>query len=265
MSRPQGMETILGILIPLTFVACIVLERLFPARVLPKVRFWLLKGFVFFAMSGVVNAILPALVTRAMAGHAPLDLSGLGTWGGAAVGVLASEVAYYALHRAMHRSRLLWLWTHQLHHSAERIDAPSAAFLHPLDIILQVGVTTAAVVALGVTPDAAALAGFVMFLFAMFQHLNVRTPRWLGYVMQRPEGHTIHHARGIHAYNYGNLSVLDLLFGTFRNPAVADEEVGFYPGASARTFDMLVGRDVSEPPVPARPALGNTRSMPRHA
>ena len=62
--------------------------------------------------------------------------------------------------------------------------------------------------------------------------------------MQRPEGHSVHHTRGVHAYNYGNLSLWDLLFGTFRNPAEFAAEAGFYEGASARVGAMLLGRDI---------------------
>ena len=53
---------------------------------------------------------------------------------------------------------------------------------------------------------------------AIFQHANVRTPRWLGYFVQRPESHSLHHERGVHRDNYSDLPVFDMLFGTFRNP-----------------------------------------------
>jgi sterol desaturase/sphingolipid hydroxylase (fatty acid hydroxylase superfamily) len=100
---------------------------------------------------------------------------------------------------------------------------------------------------LGVTPDAAALAGFVAFFCGMFQHLNVRTPQWLGFIIQRPEAHAVHHARGVHAYNYGNFMLWDIVLGTFRNPAKFSEPAGFYEGASAKLGSMLLGRDVGEP------------------
>jgi sterol desaturase/sphingolipid hydroxylase (fatty acid hydroxylase superfamily) len=45
-----------------------------------------------------------------------------------------------------------------------------------------------------------------------------------------------------------NLPLWDMVFGTFRNPATWDKEAGFYKGASSRIWDMLIGRDVSEPP-----------------
>jgi len=85
----------------------------------------------------------------------------------------------------------------------------------------------------------------------MFQHANIRTPRWLGYIIQRPESHSLHHGRGVHRYNYADLPLWDMVFGTFRNPAEMQAEVGFYKGASNRVLAMLAGRDVSSPPAGA--------------
>ncbi len=80
----------------------------------------------------------------------------------------------------------------------------------------------------------------------MFQHANIRTPRWLGYLIQRPESHALHHGRGIHRYNYSDLPLWDMIFGTFRNPRTQDAPVGFYTGASAKILDMLVFKDVAD-------------------
>ena len=241
------METIVTILIPVTFVLMLVLERVFPARELPKVRRWLLKGIVFFFLSGVINAVIPAVLAKLLGNHAPLHLSKLGTLGGAIVGFLVGDIAAYVVHRTMHNVGPLWRWTHQMHHSAERLDIAGGAFFHPFDIALQVGATTFATLLLGLSPDAAALAGYLGFFVGMFQHLNVRTPQWLGYVIQRPEAHSVHHARGVHAYNYGNFMLWDIVLGTFRNPVGFEAEAGFWDGASAKVGAMLIGRDVGEP------------------
>ena len=61
---------------------------------------------------------------------------------------------------------------------------------------------------------------------------------WLGYLIMRPEQHGLHHGRGIHAYNYGNFALWDMMFGTFRNPQSFPEQYGFWDGASAR-MDMI--------------------------
>jgi sterol desaturase/sphingolipid hydroxylase (fatty acid hydroxylase superfamily) len=84
------------------------------------------------------------------------------------------------------------------------------------------------------------------YFFGNVPHLNVRTPQWVGWFIQRPEAHAVHHGRGIHAYNYGNFPLWDILFGTFRNPTKFHEPAGFWDGASAKVGAMLIGRDVGE-------------------
>jgi sterol desaturase/sphingolipid hydroxylase (fatty acid hydroxylase superfamily) len=80
---------------------------------------------------------------------------------------------------------------------------------------------------------------------AIFQHANIKTPRWIGYLIQRPESHSIHHGRGIHAYNYSGLPIYDILFGTFKNPKDYVNETGFYDGASSQILEMMQFKDIS--------------------
>jgi len=239
------MEAILPVLIPATYFALMLLERWFPARPLPQVRRWYLKGLVFFVVVMFLNGLTPALVATAVGDWSPLGLSSLGTLGGALVTIVVSELLQYLLHRSFHTSHFLWRWIHQLHHSAERLDVPGAAFTNPLEIVVAAIFVTLATIALGVSPDAAALAGYFGVFNAIFQHTNIRTPRWLGYIIQRPESHSVHHARDVHAYNYANLPLVDMLFGTFRNPADFAPTQGFWEGASRKLLSMLTGRDVS--------------------
>jgi sterol desaturase/sphingolipid hydroxylase (fatty acid hydroxylase superfamily) len=240
-------EEIISLLIPVTFVACIVLERVFPARPLPEVRRWLLKGFAFFVLSGTINAVIPAVVGPRLGFLTLVHSARLGLAASSVITLLVAEFLSYWQHRTMHRFHTLWRWTHQMHHSAERIDIPGAVYFHPFDISLQVLPPAVAAALVGASADAAALAGFALFLMAMFQHLNIKTPHAIGYVVQRPEGHSVHHQRGLHAYNYGNLAIWDQVFGTYRNPRDFSELAGFYDGGSARVLDMLGGRDVETP------------------
>lgn len=178
-----------------------------------------------------------------------LDGAVLGTWPGAGAGILVYEFVHYWYHRAVHRFDWLWRVTHQMHHSAEAMDAFSANYLHPGDVV---GFTTASSLVffplLGLDVEAGLICGAWLGFNAMFQHANIRTPRWLGYLIQRPESHVVHHQRGRHRYNYANLPLWDMVFGTFRNPARVDAmKAGFYTGASTRILDMLLGRDVSGP------------------
>ena len=241
------MEAIFTLLIPITFVTLLVVERFFPAREQPKIKWWLVKGIGFFIATAVITSAPAALVAGALAPYAPLHLDGLPTVVAGLIGFVVTDLVSYVVHRLQHNWPWLWRWTHQMHHSAERVDVAGSAIFHPFELVLFAVITTIIAVLLGLTPAAAAMAGFLGAATGMFSHLNIRTPRWLGYLIQRPEAHSIHHARGVHAYNYGNLTVWDMVLGTFRNPVEFAGEAGFWNGASRKFLSMLVGRDVAEP------------------
>ncbi|HKA44770.1 MAG TPA: sterol desaturase family protein [Burkholderiales bacterium] len=231
-------------------------EAVAPARVLPAVTGWRWRGVGAFVVYFFVSSYLPLLWTEHLARFQLLDLTLLGTLGGAMVGLLVYEAGLYWWHRTMHGTTWLWRSFHQLHHSAERLDTYGAFWFSPLDMV---GWTALASLALtlvvGITPQAATIVLLLTTFCGIFQHANIRTPRWFGYVIQRPESHSRHHARGVHAGNYADLPVYDLLFGTFDNAADFAAEQGFYHGASARLGDMLRFRDVSAP-ASRRPSPG---------
>jgi sterol desaturase/sphingolipid hydroxylase (fatty acid hydroxylase superfamily) len=153
------MEAIFGMLIPVTWIVMLVVERLFPGKkALPKVRFWLLKGTLFFFFAGFLNTILPLLFTQMLRGRTLLHLQWTGMFGGALIGMLASDFVQYWLHRLMHRVPALWRWTHQMHHSAERMDLAGMSSMHPFDAVLSFGLTILVTVLLGLSPEAAAVA-----------------------------------------------------------------------------------------------------------
>jgi hypothetical protein len=114
---------------------------------------------------------------------------------------------------------------------AERVDVAGSLCFHPFDVALQSALT--------------AIAGYVFFFIAVFQHVNVRTPRWLGWFILRPEQHAMHHERDVHDHNHGSFAFMDLICGTFENPEGFIAEAGFYDGSSARLGEMLRGRDVN--------------------
>ena len=111
-------------------------------------------------------------------------------------------------------------------------------------------------VVLGLSPEAAVLAGIWQVFNGMFQHGNIKTPAWLGYFIQRPEQHGVHHERGIHGFNYANLPLWDIVFGTFKNPREWEALAGFYTGSSKQGLRMLLGRDVSGADWPSRESPG---------
>lgn len=230
------------------FALLIAWEALTPARPLPRIRGWRLRGLAAFLVYTMVSTYLPLLWTEHLAALRLFDLTPLGTWGGAVAGLFVYEAAAYAWQRSMHGADALWRRVHQMHHSRERLDAFSAFWFSPLDMVGWTAVSSLALtLVIGIMAPAATVVLLTVTLLAIFQHTNVRTPRWLGYLVQRPESHSFHHARGHHTGNFADLSVFDLVFGTFFNPRHFAPATGFYDGASARLMEMLLWRDVSTP------------------
>lgn len=233
--------------------ALILWEAVAPARPLPAVRHWRVQGLAAFVAYFYLSSYLPLLWGEWLARYRLLDLSGLGTWAGAAAGLLVYEFGAYVYHRSMHTSKLLWRALHQMHHSAERIDTFGAFWFSPLDAIGWTALASLALTLVGLTPQASMVVLLAITFLGIFQHSNIRTPRWLGYLIQRPESHSYHHERGVHARNYADLPLYDLLFGTFHNPRDFAPASGFWDGASREVPRMLAFQDVS------RPAAGRAR------
>ncbi|HEX7113189.1 MAG TPA: sterol desaturase family protein [Mizugakiibacter sp.] len=227
-----------------SFAALMAWESIAPARRLPKAPVWRLRGLLAFATYFLVSSYLPLWWGPYLAPLQLFDLTAFGTAGGPLVGILVYELIAYAWHRSMHASTLLWRGVHQMHHSAERIDTFSAFWFSPLDMAGWTAVMSLALALVGLAPQAITAVLLTVNLIAILGHTNVRTPRWLGYIVQRPENHAWHHARGEHRGNYADVSLIDMLFGTFRNPPDFPPATGFHEGASLRVLDMLRFRDV---------------------
>lgn len=230
------------------YICLILWEAAFPAKQLPVIKFWKLRGLIFFTLFFYVASYLPMLTDPYLVQFQLIDLSHLGTLPGALVGIVIYELGIYAYHVTMHKVNFLWRTFHQMHHSAERLDTFGALFHSPLDMIgftLMGSLSLALLV--GLSPQSITVVLLIINFLAFFQHANIRTPLWLGYIIQRPESHSIHHGKGIHHYNYADLPLIDMIFGTFKNPKTHQKETGFYNGASARVFDMLTFKDVTQP------------------
>lgn len=247
---PTPLEILLdpiSLIVLAMYLALIIWEAVAPARRLPKVKNWKLRGLTSFAVFFYLSSYLPLVWDQYLAAFQVFDLTFLGTAWGAVVSILIYELGVYVWHRAMHKNNVLWKVFHQMHHSAERMDSYGAFYFSPMDMIgfTLLGSLCLVVIA-GFTPEAATIFILGTTFLSIFQHSNIKTPTWLGYIIQRPEAHTVHHAKGIHAYNYSDISVFDIIFGTFKNPKEYENETGFYDGASSKVWDMLTFKDVGE-------------------
>lgn len=236
--------------VPLVVIAVAVVmigyEMVRPGRPWPQVAHWWTRAL---ALNGAqVAAVFIAGVAWDgwMRRHRPWSADGLGVVTGALVGYVVITFVYYWWHRWRHEVSVLWRWFHQVHHSPQRIEVVTSFYKHPFELLAN-GLLSSAIVYLlvGLGPAAASYTVMLTGLAELFYHWNVKTPYWLGYVVQRPESHCIHHQAGVHAYNYADLPLWDMLFGTFRNPRDWSARCGFGPEGEARLLDMLRGLDVT--------------------
>jgi sterol desaturase/sphingolipid hydroxylase (fatty acid hydroxylase superfamily) len=219
------------------------LEVVLHGRDFPPVTRWRMKGAAFTLLYFALATYAPLFWDGWLGQHRLFAADTLPLWVQIVGGFLAIELGVYAWHRTMHNTPFLWRWFHQMHHSAERVDIWGALYFHPFDTLgfTFVG-SLALVLGFGVSADAAIVVNLLATFYGLFQHANIKTPHWLGYIIQRPESHSAHHERGVHARNYSDLPLWDMIFGTFHNPKEFNGEVGFYEGGSKKLVPLLLGR-----------------------
>ena len=227
-----------------TAVVMLIVERIAPGRMFPKVRGWWARAIALNLCQVGATYLAGVAWDGWMITHRPWSLDGLGTELSALVGYLVITFIYYWWHRWRHEVDFLWRWAHQVHHSPQRIEIITSFYKHPIELVAN-GVLSSAIVYLlvGLSPQAAALTVLLTGLAELVYHWNVKTPYWMGFIFQRPEAHCVHHQTDHHSQNYGDLPLWDMLFGTFYNPPEWDLTCGF-GDAEHRLADMLAGKDV---------------------
>jgi sterol desaturase/sphingolipid hydroxylase (fatty acid hydroxylase superfamily) len=230
----------------LVFAACFLLERAIPGWRLPKVRTWPLRVLAINCVQ-LGEVVLAGISCERWCARASLfHLSEhLPPLAGGAIAYFIATFLFYWWHRWRHESELLWRVFHQIHHSAQRIEVITSFYKHPGEMIVNSIIGALLVYALlGLSPAAGAVYTACTALGEFFYHANVRTPRWMGYVFQRPEMHRVHHQFGRHRNNYGDIAWWDMLFGTWENPALFEATCGFEDEREQQLGAMLLYRDV---------------------
>ena len=240
------MINVVTVSITAMFASFIMVDTAWRARDYPMTPVWRLKGLAAFALYMLVAVLAPLMWDAVLAEHRLIDMTAHPLWLQMGVGFVMFQLTMYLWHRTMHGVDFLWRHLHQTHHSAERVDVYGAFWFHPLDMI---GFTLQGSLALvwivGLSVEAVIPIVLVNSFMAIFTHANVSTPRWLGWFIARPEMHAAHHERGVHRSNYCDLPLIDMIFGTYRNPGTAPKEAGFYDGASCELGALLVGKKLA--------------------
>ena len=224
----------------------IVAERALPGRQLPMVPGWYLRAAVLNCCQvGVVvlagytwNRWFAAWSLFSTAELMPPIAQGFVSW-------FIGTFVFYWWHRLRHSSRFCWRVFHQIHHSPARIELLTAFYKHPIEITINAIISSAIIfIVLGGSLEAAVWYNLFAAGGEMFYHSNLRTAHWLGYFIQRPEHHSIHHQLDVHDFNYGDITWWDRMFGTFRDTNEFVRACGFPRGNEVKLGRMLIFQDV---------------------
>ncbi|ESX46748.1 sterol desaturase family protein [Mesorhizobium sp. C416B] len=176
-----------------------------------------------FSMAAIVMSVAALLVPERV-----LDtIGGQPTWLQVIEIIILADLGVYAAHRAFHAVPALWRF-HSIHHGIEELDWVASFRAHPVDQIITKAVSLMPVFFLGFSTEAIAIYFLVYTGHALLLHANVRINfgplKWL---IASPQFHHWHHADHRDAYdkNFASqLSIIDLLFGTFHVPGSAMPE-----------------------------------------
>ncbi|MDQ0474825.1 sterol desaturase family protein [Labrys wisconsinensis] len=244
----------------------------FPARIfrhpssLIDYKMFFVTSFLFWA--GIVEYFITSEMVSGGIRHAltaafgPSRFESEPSWlltGLVTVGyVLIFDLGYWVAHWILHRIPAMWEF-HKVHHSAEVLTPFTEWRQHPVEVLLfplanalaMGGFYGLAGYALG--PAAQELTLFhlniLLLLFMMtilhlrHSHLWIPARGWLGYVIQSPAHHQIHHSTDTRHFdkNLGLcLSVWDWAFGTLYIPDER-ERLAFGIGEEGHEHRSLVG------------------------
>ena len=225
---------------------CYLLEFIRPVVARPAIASWVWRVWSLNVLQ-VVALVFAVVTWRSMieersllrlSAHLPCVAAGV-------LGYVVYTFVFYWWHRARHASDALWRVLHQIHHSPRRLELVTAFYKHPLETVANAilgGVLMFPL--LGLDARAAAVCALLAGAADVFYHANVRTPRWVACIVQRPEMHRLHHEVDQHHGNYGDLPIWDALFGTLRLPLDQPVACGFTADREERLLAMLAGIDV---------------------
>jgi len=243
--RPYFEQWLPGVLICLSTMVFFILERKFPGRELPASKGWYVRSITINLVQFLLIGLSGITWNKYFRDQSLLQF---GSWSypvveGFVYWVMGTFVFYW-WHRLRHANGF-WLVFHQMHHSPKRIELLTSFYKHPVEIIADSVITGFFLYyVFGSTALAGAWTSFFGATGEYFYHSNIKTPKWLGYFIQRPEHHSIHHQLDVHKYNFGDITWWDRMFGTFKEADEFAPECGFPNDNEYKVWEILKFKDV---------------------
>lgn len=209
------------------FIGLFSLERLKPARTFTVFKKWFAHWLQLMLFATLWLAGLLFVWPYVPAVWLPLEAWPL--WQQVTVTYLTYSFVAYWYHRMRHTIPVLWRYIHYMHHAPAHMDTRVTFWRHPMEMMLDSLVIMLVGKLLGAGVEVIVCVLIVESMLEIFHHSNIHTPRrwrWVGYFIQLPEQHLIHHQRALHRWNYGTVTLWDSLFRTVQIPESWEGHVG---------------------------------------
>ncbi|WP_020408958.1 sterol desaturase family protein [Hahella ganghwensis] len=162
-------------------------------------------------------------------------------WQDGIVFYLVYSFTNYWVHRVKHSNRWFWKYIHRFHHSPSHMETSVAFYKHPIEYAANTFVIVSLAVMMDASIDTIVMALVIEGCLECYHHSNIRTPdrvRWIGYIIQTPEMHLVHHEYGRHRYNYVAF-LWDTVFGTVNLGYDWNGRLGFADSHNSERYLML--------------------------
>ncbi len=221
------------------------LERIFPGRELPNSKGWYLRAILITLCQVVITLVTNKIWIQLFGKISLFHLAAIKMpFIEGFIGWFVGTFFFYWWHRLRHEKGF-WLIFHQVHHSPKRIEALTSFYKHPVEILSDSLLSAIVLyILLGASLEGAFWFNFFAATGEYFYHSNIKTPRWLKYIIQTPELHSIHHQLDVHKYNYADIPLWDRLFGTYKDTDDFVKECGFPNNNEQKIWKMLFFKDV---------------------
>jgi len=228
---------------PFFIVVMFLYEKFAYARKWPDVKSWYLRSIIIILVQFVTVYAGFFLWDHLFTTRSWALLRDLNTAWQVTIGFAVISFVSYWQHRIKHRFDFLWKYFHQIHHSPRRVEILTSFYRSPLEILVNMILMSLIMyMVLGISTESGAFVVFAMGIADLFYHWNIKTPTWIGFIVQRPESHCIHHLTGVHAYNYGDIAIWDIVFGTFKNPQDFSGQCGFTENMEIQFTKLMTGQ-----------------------
>lgn len=185
----------------------------------------LLAGAVLIAVNSIVQNLYGFLIFQTTQAY----LSELNIVVQVALIFFIWDFIQYWIHRAYHEIPSLWKF-HAIHHSAKKMDWLAGSRLHVVELFITRLLIISPIILLGFSTSAVNTYAVILGVYATMIHSNIRVNFGpLEKIFVSPKFHHWHHADNREAINInyaGELSILDMMFGTYLEKPDYPEKYG---------------------------------------